>query len=55
MLIRLSASMSGFREAGAPPADCAVRSWAATTSVTAAEFRTKGDIASAGSVRESAR
>ena len=38
MLIRLSASMSGSRSAGVSPADCAVRSWAAITSITAAEF-----------------
>ena len=44
-LIRLSASRSGSRSAGASPADWAVRSWAATTSVTAAEFLTAGAFA----------
>ena len=33
----------------------AARSWAATTSITAAEFLTRGAIASAGSVSESAK
>ncbi len=52
---RLTASVSGSRWAGASPAAWAARSWAATTSITAFEFLTRGVIASAGSVRERAR
>jgi hypothetical protein len=37
------------------PAVRAARSWAATTSITAPEFLTRGAIASAGSVSDSAR
>jgi len=55
MAIRLKASVSGSTWAGVSPAAWAARSWAAITSVTAFEFLASGVIASAGSVRESAR
>jgi hypothetical protein len=55
MASRPAASSSGTKWAGVSPAAWAARSWAATTSITAVEFRTKGAIASAGSVSESAR
>jgi hypothetical protein len=55
MARRLMASVSGSRWAGVSPTAWAARSWAAITPATAAEFRTRGEIASAGSVSESAR
>ncbi|HEX6453040.1 MAG TPA: hypothetical protein VF060_26720 [Trebonia sp.] len=55
MAIRLKASRSGSRLAGVSPAAWAARNWAAITLVTAPEFLTRGAIASAGSVSESAR
>ena len=55
MAIRLKASRSGSRWTGVSPAAWAARNWAATTSITALEFLTRGVIASAGSVSESAR
>ena len=55
MAIRLRASRSGSRPAGMSPAAWAARSWAAITSITASEFLTRGAIASAGSVSDSAR
>ena len=55
MASRLTASVSGSRWAGVPPAAWAAFSWAATTSITAFEFLTRGAIASAGSVSESAK
>jgi hypothetical protein len=55
MAIRLTASRSGSTWAGVSPAAWAARNWAATTSVTAFEFLTRGAIASAGSVSERAR
>jgi len=55
MARRLTASRSGSRQAGVSPAALAARSCAATTPVTAAEFLTRGPIASAGSVSESAK
>jgi hypothetical protein len=55
MASRVRASTSGFRWAGVSPAAWAAFSWAATTPATAPEFLTRGAIASAGSVSESAR
>ena len=55
MAIRLKASRSGSRRGGVSPAVWAARNGAATTPITAAEFLTRGAIASAGSVSESAR
>ena len=52
---RLNASSSGFTPAGVSPAAWAARNWAASTPITAAELLTSGEIASAGSVSESAR
>ena len=55
MAARLNASRSGSRWARVSPVAWAARNWAATTSITAPEFLTKGAIASAGSVSDSAR
>ena len=55
MAIRLKASKSAFSWTGVSPTAWPARNWAATTPITAAEFLTRGAIASAGSVSESAR
>jgi len=55
MVIKLMASRSGSRPAGMSPAAWALCSWVAITSITAFEFRTRGLIASAGSVSDSAK
>jgi hypothetical protein len=55
MASRLTASVSGSRSAGVSPAAWPARSWAATTLITTSEFLTRGAIASAGSVSESAK
>ena len=55
MVTRVRASRSGSRWTGVSPAAWAARNWAATTSITAPEFLTRGVIANAGSVSESAR
>ncbi len=55
MARRLTASRSGSRWAGVSPAAWPARNWAATTSITAFEFPTRGAMASAGSVSESAK
>ena len=49
MATRLNASKSGSRWTGVSPAAWAARNWAATTSITAPEFLTRGAIAGARS------
>ena len=55
MVIKLMASRPGSRPAGMSPAAWALCNWVAITSITAFEFRTRGLIASAGSVSDSAK